>query len=446
MKVNKEYYSNYILNKISGSLSGILSDSVICIEPSKINVPMYLFLDGRTPNHTYVISGNVKSTFHLCGYGTTMLDAQMRFIGEAVERYSLVTSEYSLQNKIPSSKLFIGSYKNLQKNNFEVALECEYLNHYDEDARKYWNKKSHGKIKNKVIDKNETIKWVNLRGMDNIKRWYPWNQVFITSFEYATYHTFSTGTACHENIEKAKLSSIIENFQIDGFMYSWYTQKNKNYFTYHELPLSIKNEVNKTLNKYILNTYNLYFFDYSKNTSMNLHNLGIFLIAKNEDTYPNIVFGNQSELTLTKTIVRGLQEALAVFSIFSLNPVNDYDNNKSDNIDNLDDNVKYYAQGGKIRNKNLHEIFKNSKKLSIEKVQELSEVTFTSNEIFLWTLKNYPETAFLEIIPDWLDLPQMNVVRCVMPKLLDMCFPSFPKVNHPRLKNERIIKVPHALP
>ncbi|BDR61134.1 hypothetical protein [Lactobacillus xylocopicola] len=47
-----------------------------------------------------------------------------------------------------------------------------------------------------------------------------------------------------------------------------------------------------------------------------------------------------------------------------------------------------------------------------------------------------PEASFLDITPPFVN--NYRVARVFIPELLAMTFPSFPQLNHPRLKNESL--------
>lgn len=414
------------LKEISGKYTGLLTDEIFYSTGVNTGIHMNI-CTASLPNYEKFITGpNAEINYHLAGYGEDFDDSAIRLAGESVERAAGAFSHIYLKKKILNA-----SYCEISDRSIDKKYMFTYLNSQLSKIHQ---------LNSDFLPQNPSIylkqNWIRAKSLFNPNKevLVPENMFFFgAKSNQRTFLSVSTGTAAHITWKKALLNSLIEYIQIDAFMYSWYSGKK-----YQGIYLSkLKNrKIQMKINR-LFGKYSEYFecliIDISKYSKVPIYVFGVFLISKDGKRIPSISFGLQGGLKEEETVVRAFCEALASVKMSEANFIKkeSFSVVNTEEVLDFDRNVEYFAnpQNHKEIMKFLHSRIEISDYIdtSIYTVKNLSEILLKLKSVA-------PSASFLDITPP--HISGYRVARVFIPEFLAMTFPSFPQLNHPRLKGD----------
>lgn len=416
------------IKNLSGIYSGLLSNEIYYTQGSNFGSKMNVFTAGLPNYEKYVSSPKAEINYHLCGYGNNFIDGISRLGGESVERTAGVIAQ-----KYLSCRIFNSSYSEISSS----VIHKKYLSPYTENQLKSISK-LRSDFATSYFNVNEKIDWIKALSLYN-----PENNFIVPAhyflfgipYNKRRFLSVSTGTAAHTTFKKALLNSIIEYIQIDDFMSTWYSNKKVNAFWLSELnDKKVKAEINSLMG-ILIDSYNVLFLDYSEFAAVPVYVFGVFMISKKGSSIPAICFGLQGGLNKQETIYRAFCECLANKEMSESNFIEsgDFSNVNPSQVVDFDKNVEFFADP-KNYNKNKEYIYSRiifNKEKNLGKSQDYIS---SLSELIIKLEKVAPEACFLDITPPFIN--NYRVVRTFIPEFLGMTFPSFPQLNHPKLKGE----------
>ena len=427
---NTLQYNQMRRNKLGSKISSIWSEDSIFIGARSYPVLDFTYLTSNFSDfEKNVFKQNQKMIYHLSGYGVKFNEAFASYLGESVERYTFA-SFYNLVKELVITASYVFMCVNFSTNN---VCELSLLNSYfsKDDINHY-------------VTKEDRLQWIGMNSLINFgeKVYVPLQFVVSNNGEiYSKEKPFmtsavSTGTACHENIQKAFENAVIEYLQIDSFNLWWYGG-----IKGRDIKIDMKeflsrnfkcqDNIQRFLKNFIVN-----FTDISYDKDIDVIVCEIF--ARN-DNLPKYTVGVQGGIGREKVLYRGLMEALAVLEYNMNLPWMDQEKyrkitRKSTGINNLDDNVILYAKYGKPK-KVCHKIenFADSYKKTYNVLENIRRVSRYAGYLVITT----PEFENMNL----------EVVRVSIPELLPLCLPSYPPYYHKRYETIGGIRnnVPHPL-
>lgn len=427
------------LKNISGQFSGILRNYLVY--KNGINGDNNLnIVTGSLPPYTKLfINPNHDMSYHISGYGKSYKECMQRFMGEAIERFAGVTSHIYCSNKI-----FKAAYsdipvedKKLPIDVFNFLKDCQ-LREMHRINNVYWD---HG------LSSNDVIHWVSVPNFldDGNKTVLP-ASIFFQGYTNDGIFTpaFSTGTACHENIFKAMKSSLIEYIQIDAFIKSFYSSRKQTRISFDTLPDNLKKSIREVMGK-MYDKYDIVIINFTNDAVIKIPIVGVYLIAKNNHTFPSISFGVQGDFSLDNAIYRGIQEAMAVHEMANntriVSPQIFKNTHKVDKFFDLDSNINFYADplNFTLNKENILQRIGSEESYKSVKKSNICTSEDTKSQL-KWLQRKLKEkvkvVGYLDITPPYLKEKNIKVIRTCIPELQHMNFPSFPYQNHPRYKEE----------
>ena len=413
------------IKNISGRYTGLLTDEVFYTPGANDGVQMNI-ATASLPNYEKLLNGpKSKINYHLSGYDIDLNDSLIRLGGESVERAAGVFSHVYLQNRVINAEYAEFNEKNIVNINYLFPYTNKQLTLLHRLSSNFLSKNP---------TKNLRQNWIKTYSLFNPEKviYVPENIFFFGPKSKSRFYlSVSTGTAAHINWEKALLNSLIEYIQIDAFMFSWYA--NKKYLGCELSNIkekAIKERIYKLFGNY-KDEYKCMIIDISEYAQIPIFVYGVFLISKNGKNVPAISFGLQGGIKRDETILRAFCESLADLKMSESNYIRKMNFSKidTDKILDFDKNVEYFANPENyIKNvKYLLSRIKSVNKLGTKEnyVKNLSEILDRLREIA-------PQSPFLDITPPYVN--GYRVARVFIPEFLAMTFPSFPQLNHPRLR------------
>ncbi|EBH4175246.1 listeriolysin S biosynthesis protein LlsD [Listeria monocytogenes] len=431
---NNLEYNKLRWETLSGNVTGIWENNKFFLGSSSYPIMKYHYITANFVNFEKHISENMpKISYHLSGYGVNFNEALVSFIGESAERYT-----YSLLPTIIKDRIIFRSYEEMTKG-YKTDLICEL---------KYINSYYSSEVYENYVTPNDTIQWIAMNSLihSDKKVWMPLQfvtmyteEMFSNEKRYVT-SAVSTGTACHETVEKSIENALIEYLQIDSFNLWWYGG-----FRARDLEIDITRNIsswfdNQVSVKKFLSKFNVHFSDISFDKSIYI--VLCEIEAKNSsDAFPKYTVGVQGGYSLDKSIYRAFMECLTVLE-YNMN-VTWTDKEKflsvtqeTRVIDNLDDNVIYYSKYGKPE----LQYNANQLKNDTEKVTNLKALLEK-----LPTISQY--AAFLPITPSEFRYMNCEISRVILPELLSIHLPSYPPYYHIRYEEIGgvVNNIPHPI-
>ncbi|MBQ9691412.1 MAG: YcaO-like family protein, partial [Eggerthellaceae bacterium] len=278
------------------------------------------------------------------------------------------------------------------------------------------------------VDENDSIYWIRMQLIsDPIEPFFAPLQFVISGSDvlfpekrHYVPAAVSTGTACHEDVEQALNSALIEVMQIDSFELWWYGGL-KGKPCKIEQAAFLKQFFKDSEIADFLENFSLRFTDISFDKNIFICVCEIF--GKNKGL-PKYTVGVQGGLNRDRVLYRSLMEALSVLEYNMGLPWMNYETWNSiafdsGNISNFDNNVIKYSKFGKPDLK----INKNS--LCFEG---------NSDSVLSYIKDMCPESGYLVMTAPEFDGLNLDVVRVFVPGLVPLSLPSYPPLNHPRFK------------
>jgi len=427
---NTLQYNQVRRKRIGSKISSIWSGDSIFLGARSYPVLDFTYLTSNFSDfEKNVFKQKQKMIYHLSGYGVQYNEAFAGYIGESAERYTFA----SFYNLIREFAITASYQEMCDKYGKDNVCELSLLN-------SYFDKKD----VNQYVIKEDRLQWIGMNSLLNLgeKIYIPLQFVVSNNGEiFAKEKPFmtsavSTGTACHENIQKAFENAAVEYLQIDSFNLWWYGGVKG-----QEINIDRKEFLNKyfkcqeKVQKFLKN-FDVNFTDISYDKDIDIVVCEIF--AKKENL-PKYTVGVQGGIGKEKVLYRGLMEALAVLEYNMNLPWMDPEKyrtitRKSTGINNLDDNVILYAKYGKPA-----------------KICSKTEMFNDPGEKTYNVLKNIQKMSkyagyLILTIPEFENM-NLEVVRVCIPELLPLCLPSYPPYYHKRYETTGGIRnnVPHPL-
>jgi thiazole/oxazole-forming peptide maturase SagD family component len=404
---------------------GITESQIVQAAQTK-HAPRLQTMTARMPHyHKILLGGKTEMQYHLAGYGIHREEALIRLLGEAIERYALVTAAAAAQKR-----LFKASYNDVKSES--NVMPWELINVFtDKDY-----KKMRGKLHFHSISPDDKISWMWCPSL-----FQPGQEICVPAQclftglqfegEIPFVTAFSKGCAAHSDPRRALRSALLEAVEADALMIRWFTlTKSRRVILDDPTLLGMIGEVFRDLD------VELVAYEYTM-PGMPGHAFGVAVLSKGTRR-PTVLLGTGAGLHPSATLYRTLIEAAAVFYIGYNGPVlqpRDYLVDVDDRSHtNLDSNVAYWASA---KDSDVKRTF----------MRNLSH-----GEVVLGTLQNYQSTIdqeldyvlgglkkisrygiHLDITPPELEDTGWSVVRVFLPELVQMSLPSFPYSGHPRL-------------
>ena len=422
---------------------------IICSTEYDDSLPI-ITLAGQMPYyHKVLINPSVDMQYHLGGYGQRYEEAIIRYVGEGIERYSLMVSQYTM-----SSQFKYATYNQIKEEG--EVIPFEYLNVHSEEDYGKLIQNSKSKII-KPLTKDDTLGWIQCPSLFNKNRkiWVPLQMLFTgyvinrSENEQRFIVGFSKGTASHRSEDKALLSALLEFIEIDACILNWYTKRKSPEIIIDD-PL-LHRQFPKLFSEQ--SKYDILPLDLTVLDGLGVNVIGTQLINKKEER-PYIVYGAHAGLDPAKCFYRNFMETLSITFMAVYGPLHSPDEYVSysgiQNFTDLDTNVAYYAHphDSKRKKEIIYDMVEGSKKLSDMKDFSSGE----SNQDLVNLLSGLQEISnygvYLDVTPPEAKERGWHVMRVFIPELLTMCLPGIPYSNHPRILEYGGVKnsYPHPLP
>lgn len=392
--------------------------------------------------HNIILGEEATASYHLVGYGKYHEEALVRVIGETAERYALATSStYAKQEFITAS------YNDLAGE--DDVLPWEYINIFSEDNYEDFKKAN---TKFVPITKDDKISWLKSPSLFSTDR-----KVYIPaqflytglSLDEPKFMTgFSKGTAAHRSPKKALHAALVEAIEADAMMLKWYTDLKS--------PIvEIDDPIVRDLCKEITGEISCYpvFSDLSM-PEFPVHVFNTMLKSKNGER-PTVLYGLGAGLEPKQAAYRTYTEALAIYNMGRNTPVAlpsaivGSDNDMGELFADLDSNVAFWSSNTNAAEKLKIMDDRLDGNVKLSALQDYSTNTDKEIATLLEKIQKVSKYAVAyEITPVELIGSGWNVMRVFIPEMVQLCLPSFPYSQHPRMLQYGGVtnKAPHALP
>ncbi|MGE5341234.1 MAG: YcaO-like family protein [Candidatus Omnitrophota bacterium] len=452
--MNLTYYP-YPTHLIENIFKRICSEHVGIIQSLMVGPVKYAdnldikSLSGQMPYyHKVLLRPDIDVQYHLTGYGTFYEEAIIRLVGEAIERYALMVSQYALTQRFKYA-----SYNQIQKEG--TVIPFDYLRLFSDDDYVRLNQ---GEFKGlRKLEKDDIVGWIKCPSLvkPGLEIWMPIQLLFVgyrinpKENEVGFSPGFSTGTAAHATLEKALSNAILEFIEIDALMVNWYTRRKSPSVAIDDLTI-LKQYPDIFGND---SNFDVLSFDLSILDAVDAHVFGTAIINKKEER-PYIVYGAQGHLDPVKGFYRSFMESMAIAFLGIYGPLyspKEYFNDPSnDTFTDLDKNVSFFSIPSNAEKKReLIESMGEGKKLLSAMTNYDSGDTKKDLSRLIGQLSQISDYAvYLDVTPPETRDKGWYVMRAFIPELVTMCVPGVPYSNHPRFKEFGGIKneFPHPLP
>lgn len=428
------------LRRICGQHFGI-SESQIVQVAQMTHAPRMHTMTARLPNYHKVLLGDhAEIQYHLAGYGVYREEALIRLLGEAIERYALITAATTL-----NGSLFRASYNDLKHN--PDVMPWEYIDIFTgEDYRRMA-----GKLKFRAITPDDKISWMWCPSLFDPSRTVciP-AQCLFTGLRHGDeipfVTSFSKGCASHTSPQRALRSALLEAVEADALMLRWYSLARAPRVvmddpTLVELTAEIFSELDVEIVPY----------DFTM-PGMPGHTFAVAIMSKGK-ARPTVLLGTGAGLDPGQALYRALVEAVAIFYIGYVGPAlqpRDYLTNiDADSHANLDSNVAYWAsaEDGEAKREFMRGLVDGHVNLST-----LTDHTTRVDDELRYVIGELRQVSqyavHLDITPPDVEGMGWSVARVFLPELMQVSLPSFPYSGHPRLREFGGIRnrLPHPSP
>jgi thiazole/oxazole-forming peptide maturase SagD family component len=426
--------------RLCGQHFGIAESQIVQVTQGS-HAPRMQTMTARLPNYHKILLGEkADMQYHLAGYGVYREEALIRLLGEAIERYALITAAAALKNR-----LFKASYNDLKADPDVMPWDLIHTftdSDYD---------RMRGKMMFRSITPNDQISWMWCPSLFK-----PGKNICIPAqclFTGVQFHdeipfmtSFSKGCASHTAPKLALRSALLEAVEADALMIRWYAlTKARRIVLDDPILRDMIAEIFSDLDVEIVP------YEYTM-PGMPGHVFAVGLLSRGAER-PAVLLGAGAGLIPGATLYRTLIEAAAIFYIGYNGPAlqpRDYLTNIDEHSHtNLDSNVAYWASaedGGKNR-AFMRNMVEGEVKLSTLANYESTideELEYIIGE--LQAISSY--AVRLDITPPELEETDWSVARVFIPELVQVSLPSFPYSGHPRLLQYGGVRnhLPHPSP
>ncbi len=405
------------------------------------HAPRMHTMTARLPNYHKILLGEkTEIQYHLAGYGVYREEALIRLLGEAIERYALVTAAAAVK-----TRLFKASYNDLKSD--PDVMPWDLINIFTD--------KDYARMRGKVIFRSVTpddhISWI----------WCPSlfkpgkdicipAQCLFTGVEFQDeipfMTSFSKGCASHTVPKLALRSALLEAVEADALMIRWYAlTKARRVVLDDPILRDMIAEIFSELDVEIVP------YEYTM-PGMPGHVFAVGVLSRGAER-PTVLLGTGAGLIPGATLYRTLIEAVAIFYIGYNGPAlqpRDYLTDIDEHSHtNLDSNVAYWASAadGDKKRAFMRNMLEGEVRLST--LANYQSTIDEELEYIIGELQSISSCAVhLDITPPELDHTDWSVARVFIPELVQVSLPSFPYSGHPRLLQFGGIRnqLPHPSP
>lgn len=398
--------------------------------------------------HKVLLHPELEMQYHLSGYGTFYEEALIRIAGEAIERYSLLVAQCTLQDKFRYA-----SYDEIKKEGRVVPFE--YLKLFVDDD---YEKLNRGMYKGlHKLEKTDVVGWVRCPSLydPSSEIWVPAQMLFVgyrpalDRGEVPFSPGFSTGTAAHTSPEKSLQGAILEFLEIDALMLQWYTEQKAPKVIVDDLTITgMLPELFGSKSDYEILALDLRVLE-----EVSAHVFGSVLLNRKGER-PLIVFGAQGHLDPARAFYRSLMEAVAIAFLGIYGPLylpQEYlTSTEGASFTDLDKNVAFFAEPTEAAKKEkvIRDMIEGNHVLTAMKSFDTGDVAADTTRL-IRQLEGISEYAvFLDVTPPETREHGWYVTRAFFPELVTMCVPGVPYSQHPRIMAHGGIRnpYPHPLP
>ena len=385
-----------------------------------------------------------RGAYHIGGTGILPNESMIRILGESIERYAQLMSDFNF-----SSKLKYMRYEDLFKSG-ENVLDPRYVRLYSEKQLLRSDFPFQG------LSESSQMSWIKmLSTYDQSCMWIPAQMVLVgynvrkEEGEPWITSAVTTGTAAHVSYSLAFKAALLELIQLDTVMGHWYSG-----WKAYEIEMDARLSSLATLIKrYESNSHHRYIFYYIPNPD--LAGFTIACVYLQESGVPKIVIGLGADVSLENAMYKAFLETVASVGLARMvvfkgkHEIDKHDTPiVPESLYDLDRNVEYYGAGNNIRR--VEERFLNMSKIKASDLPE-DMVCDSASQLkkLVASFKNSNKQLY------YLDLTGIeekalgfNVVRVWSPDTLGLCLPAAPQVIHPRFNDFGGVKHedPHPYP
>ena len=419
---------------------GIAESQIIQVAQSK-HAPRVQTMTARMPSYHKILLGpKAEMQYHLAGYGVYREEALIRLLGEAIERYALITAAAAVHKR-----LFKASYNDLKSES--NVMPWELINIFtDKDYERM-----RGKIIFRRITPDDQISWIWCPSLFNPGKHIcvPAQCLFTglrSENEIPFVTSFSKGCASHTAPKLALRNALLEAVEADALMIRWYTLKKSR-------RIILDDPVLCDMIAEIFGDLDVELVPYEYTIpGMPGHAFGVAVLSKGTER-PTVLLGTGAGLNPCATLYRTLIEAVAIFYMGYNGPAlqpRDYLTHIDERSHtNLDSNVAYWAaaEDGDTKRATMTNMVEGEVKLSALKNHQAAiddELDYILGE--LKKISRY--AVHLDITPPELEHTDWSVARVFFPEMVQVSLPSFPYGAHPRLLQFGGIQnhLPHPAP
>lgn len=406
-------------------------------------------ISGQMPYyHKVLLHPDLNVQYHLTGYGTFYEEAIIRLVGEAIERYALMVSQYTMTDRIKYA-----SYNEIKGEG--TVIPFDYLRLFSDSDYERLNA---GEFKGlRKLEKDDVVGWIKCPSLfkRGLEIWMPLQLLFVgyrvnrKENEVGFSPGFSTGTAAHGTLEKALSNAILEFIEIDALMVNWYTRRKSPVVVMDDA--TILKQYGSVFGE--SSGYDVLSFDLRILKEVDAHVFGTAIMNKKEER-PFIVFGAQGHLDAVKGFYRSFMESMAIAFLGIYGPLyspKEYFNDPGqDTFTDLDKNVSFFSipSNGEKKREIIRSMGENKRLLSMMKSYESGNTSEDLTKL-IGQLSHVSEYAvYLDVTPPETREKGWYVMRTFIPELVTMCVPGVPYSQHPRFNTFGGIKneFPHPLP
>ncbi len=385
-----------------------------------------------------------RGAYHIGGTGILPNESIIRILGETVERYAQLISDFSF-----SEKLRFASYSDMQQSGEDVLPFDDCVFYSESQLRRQG-------FPFQQVTADSKISWLKMASLNsNTSTWIPAQFILVgydirrKDLEPWITSAVTTGTALHIDYARAFRAALLELIQLDSVMGHWYSA-----WKAYEIELDARvNSLAKLIKQYSTTSKHIYRFYYIPNPD--LAGFSIACVYIQETNLPKVVIGLGADLSLENAMYKALLETVASVGLARMLVFKGkYEMDKhSGAIDpeqlyDLDRNVEYYGGGEAFQHIGNRFLAMSSLKASAlppdvkgthqEQVNHLVNSFVKSNKRIYWLDLTNVEAKTLDF----------RVGRVWSPDTLSLCLPSAPQVLHARFNDYGGVahEYPHPYP
>jgi thiazole/oxazole-forming peptide maturase SagD family component len=426
--------------QLCGQHFGIAESQIVQVTQVR-HAPRMQTMTARLPNYHKILLGEkAEIQYHLSGYGIYREEALIRLLGEAIERYALVTAANALRKRI-----FKASYNDLKSD--PDVMPWDLINTFSGSDYD----RMHGKLIFHSITPDDKISWMWCRSLfkDDREICIPAQCLFTgLSFrdEIPFISSFSKGCASHSSPKLALRSALLEAVEADALMIRWYAlAKARRVIIDDPVLAAMIGDIFGELDVDVLP------YEYTM-PGMPGHVFAVALMSR-EGERPTVLLGTGAGLVPGATLYRALIEAAAIFYIGyngpALQPRDYLSSIDVDSHTNLDSNVAYWASGEDADKKRAFMENMADGEVRLSALTNFEATVDKELEYVVGQLQGTSSYAVtVDITPAELQGTSWSVARVFIPELVQVSLPSFPYSGHPRLLRYGGVRnhLPHPSP